>query len=106
MSGDRGSQGFWSRYVFSLDHRVIGLQYLFTSMVMALAGGLLALLVRVQIAWPDHDYSLNHALTRISELLEVRRISHTGNVFSRYLVSPPGSRDGRLVRLGVLRDGY
>lgn len=55
---------------------------------------------------PDHDYSLNHALTRISELLEVRRISHTGNVFSRYLVSPPGSRDGRLVRLGVLRDGY
>jgi cytochrome c oxidase subunit 1 len=57
MSGDRGTQSFVSRYVFSLDHRVIGLQYLFTSMAMALAGGLLALLVRVQIAWPDHDYT-------------------------------------------------
>ncbi len=43
--------------IFSLDHRVIGLQYLFTAMAMAIVGGLLALLIRIQIAWPDHDYS-------------------------------------------------
>ncbi len=51
-------RGFLSRYVFSLDHRVIGLQYLFTAMAMALVGGLLALIVRIQIAWPDHDFTL------------------------------------------------
>ncbi len=56
MSGHRESQGFLSRYVFSLDHRVIGLQYLMTAMGMALVGGLLALLVRIQIAWPAHEF--------------------------------------------------
>jgi len=54
MSEKRGS--FISRYVFSLDHRVIGLQYLLTAMGMALVGGLLALLVRIQIAWPSHEF--------------------------------------------------
>ena len=58
MSGARGSQGFLSRYVFSINHRVIGLQYLMTAMAMALVGGLLALIVRIQIAWPDHDFGL------------------------------------------------
>ena len=56
MSGNRGSGSFLSRYVFSLDHRVIGLQYLMTAMAMALVGGLLALLVRMQIAWPSHEF--------------------------------------------------
>ncbi len=56
MSGNRESPGFLSRYVFSLDHRVIGLQYLMTAMGMALVGGLLALLVRMQIAWPSHEF--------------------------------------------------
>ena len=56
MSGSRESQGFLSRYVFSVDHRVIGLQYLLTAMAMALVGGLLALLVRMQLAWPSHEF--------------------------------------------------
>jgi len=56
MSGHREPQGFFSRYVFSLDHRVIGLQYLLTAMGMALVGGLLALLVRMQLAWPSHEF--------------------------------------------------
>ena len=56
MNAPHEPRGFWSRYVFSLDHRVIGLQYLFTAMAMALVGGALALLVRVQLAWPGHEY--------------------------------------------------
>lgn len=56
MSAERAPRGFLSRYVFSLDHRVIGLQYLFTAMAMAVVGGALALIVRIQIAWPDHDF--------------------------------------------------
>ena len=46
-------RGFLRRYVFSTDHKVIGLQYLFTAMVMALVGGTLAAMIRYQLAWPE-----------------------------------------------------
>jgi len=44
--------GFWRRYVFSTDHKTIGLQYLVTGLVMALVGGLLAYAFRMQLAFP------------------------------------------------------
>jgi cytochrome c oxidase subunit 1 len=43
---------FWRKYVFSLDHKVIGKQYLFYALFMLIIGGLLATLVRYQLAWP------------------------------------------------------
>jgi cytochrome c oxidase subunit 1 len=43
---------FWRKYIFSLDHKVIGKQYLFYSLTMLVVGGLLATLVRWQLAWP------------------------------------------------------
>ena len=48
---------FWTRYLFSRDHKVIGLQYYFTAMLVALVGGTLALLIRVQLAWPHHTWN-------------------------------------------------
>ena len=45
-------QSFVRRYIFSLDHKVIGIQYLVTSMAMAVLGGLLAMAIRLQLAWP------------------------------------------------------
>ena len=46
-------QGFLRKYVFSFDHKVIGIQYLITAFVMALVGGGLAFMIRAQLAWPD-----------------------------------------------------
>lgn len=46
-------QSFWQRYVFSQDHKVIGIQYLLTSLFMLLVGGALAMLIRAQLAWPQ-----------------------------------------------------
>ncbi|MBI3289056.1 MAG: cbb3-type cytochrome c oxidase subunit I [Elusimicrobia bacterium] len=43
---------FWERYVFSLDHKVIGLQYLMTSFVFLLVGFALMMLMRWQLAFP------------------------------------------------------
>jgi cytochrome c oxidase subunit 1 len=43
---------FWRKYVFSLDHKVIGKQYLGYSLFMLVIGGLLAMLVRWQLAFP------------------------------------------------------
>ena len=43
---------FVRRYVFSTDHKVIGKQFLFTAMGFFTLGGIMALLMRTQLAWP------------------------------------------------------
>jgi cytochrome c oxidase subunit 1 len=40
------------RYVFSTDHKVIGMQYMFSCLFTLMVGGLLALMVRWQVAYP------------------------------------------------------
>lgn len=45
--------GFWRRYIFSTDHKTIGKQYLLLGLCMALVGGLLAYMMRWQLAWPE-----------------------------------------------------
>ncbi|HEX4998759.1 MAG TPA: cytochrome c oxidase subunit I, partial [Terriglobia bacterium] len=47
--------GFWRKYVFSVDHKIIGIQYMITAMAMAVVGGLLSMLMRLQLAWPSHS---------------------------------------------------
>jgi cytochrome c oxidase subunit 1 len=49
---------FVRRYIFSTDHKVIGIQYLLTAMFMALVGGGLAMLMRMQLAWPGEKWPL------------------------------------------------
>ena len=45
---------FWRKYVFSTDHKIIGIQFLFMSLLFLLLGGLLALVVRWQLGWPSN----------------------------------------------------
>ncbi|MGE0453882.1 MAG: cbb3-type cytochrome c oxidase subunit I [Vicinamibacteria bacterium] len=49
-------QAFIWKYVFSKDHKVIGIQYYVTAMLMAVVAGLLAMLIRMQLAWPDASW--------------------------------------------------
>jgi len=53
---DHPKLGFWRKYVFSTDHKVIGIQYMVTAMAMAVIGGTLSLLMRLQLAWPDKTW--------------------------------------------------
>ena len=46
---------FWQKYVFSTDHKVIGIQFTFTSLLFVILGGLLALGVRYELAWPGQN---------------------------------------------------
>ncbi len=55
-------QGFLRKYVFSTDHKVIGIQFLVTSLVFLLVGGLLALAMRHQLAWPGEAIPGGEAL--------------------------------------------
>jgi len=43
----------WKRYLWTYDHKMIGLQYLWTALAFLFLGGGLALLVRYQLAWPN-----------------------------------------------------
>jgi cytochrome c oxidase subunit 1 len=45
--------GFLRTYVFSTDHKMIGRQFLILGLLMMILGGLLALVVRWQLAWPE-----------------------------------------------------
>lgn len=49
---DHHEIGFISKYVFSTDHKIIGIQFLITTMIMLMIGGALALAVRWQLAFP------------------------------------------------------
>ena len=44
--------GFWRRYVFSLDHKVIGIQYAITGLLFLLFGFTLMMIMRWQLAYP------------------------------------------------------
>ena len=43
---------FIFKYVFSHDHKIIGLQFLFSGLIFMVLGGLLAMAIRWQLAWP------------------------------------------------------
>src|SRR5260370_24114274 len=45
-------QGFIRKWVFSLDHKVIGLQYYFLALAAVFVGMLLSLLMRIHLIWP------------------------------------------------------
>ncbi len=51
--GHHPKPSFISHYIFSLDHKMIGRQFLFVGLLMLMIGGILAMLVRWQLAWPE-----------------------------------------------------
>ena len=52
---------FIRKYIFSEDHKIIGIQFLFSGIIFLGLGGLLALLVRIQLAWPHYEIPLIHS---------------------------------------------
>jgi cytochrome c oxidase subunit 1 len=49
---------FWRKYIFSLDHKVIGIQYGLTSLVFLFFGFCLMMLMRWQLAYPGQPLPL------------------------------------------------
>src|SRR5947208_8019135 len=50
--GHAHEPGFLGKYVFSTDHKIIGIQFLFSGLIFFFIGGALAMLVRIQLGWP------------------------------------------------------
>ncbi len=51
-----GKTPWWVYFTFSTDHKVIGIQYLVTTFVFYLVGGLLATAMRTELATPETDF--------------------------------------------------
>ena len=51
-------EGWFKKYFWSTDHKVIAMQYLFTGMLMALIGGFTVYVFRMQLAYPGVEVPL------------------------------------------------
>ncbi|SVE51650.1 uncharacterized protein METZ01_LOCUS504504, partial [marine metagenome] len=56
--GTHHEMSFWEKYILSVDHKIIGLQYLFTGLFMAAIGGYFAYAFRMQLAFPGAEVPL------------------------------------------------
>src|SRR3989442_507137 len=45
--------GFIRKYIFSLDHKVIGKQYYFLALLAVVVGMILSWLIRIRMVWPN-----------------------------------------------------
>ena len=48
-------ENFFSKYIFSQDHKMIGKQFLLTAVFMGVVAMLLSILFRIQLAWPGES---------------------------------------------------
>jgi cytochrome c oxidase subunit I len=49
---------FVSKYIFSMDHKTIGKQFLITGIIWAIIGGLFSVLFRLQLGYPDQTFPI------------------------------------------------
>jgi len=56
--GGHAEQGWFLKYCWSTDHKIIAMQYLFTGILMALVGGFAVYVFRMQLAFPGQEIPL------------------------------------------------
>ena len=49
---------FWTKYVFSQDHKMISKQFLVTAIIMAILAMVMSLIFRLQLGWPDQKFPI------------------------------------------------
>ena len=62
MADHHHKETFVSKYIFSLDHKMIAKQFLITGMIMAILGMLMSAVFRVQLANPGESSFLYNLL--------------------------------------------
>jgi len=56
--GHHHKETFITKYIFSQDHKMISKQYLITGLFMGIIGIAMSLLFRMQLAWPDVEFTV------------------------------------------------
>lgn len=60
--GGHHHETFITKYIFSQDHKMIAKQFLVTGMTWAVLGGLMSVLFRIQLAYPDQSFPILETL--------------------------------------------
>ena len=69
MSENNHKESFWTKYIFSIDHKVIGIQYGITSLFFLLFGFCLVMVMRWQLAYPGQPVPIvGNLIIWLSEL--------------------------------------
>ncbi|UZG43307.1 cytochrome c oxidase subunit I [Caldimonas thermodepolymerans] len=99
-SSHHGPQSFWTRYVWSQDHKVIAVQYSLTAIAVGLIGLLLSHLMRLQLGFPGtfgfidaeryYQYVTMHGMIMVIYLLTALFLGGFGNYLIPLMV---GARD-------------
>lgn len=50
--------GFIRKYIFSVDHKVIGIQYIMLALAAVIVGMLMSLLMRLNLSWPGTNWPI------------------------------------------------
>ncbi|MDI5896735.1 cbb3-type cytochrome c oxidase subunit I [Flavobacterium sp. LB2P84] len=53
---------FITKYIFSIDHKMIAKQYLITGIIMGIIGVGMSMLFRMQLAWPEESFKIFNIL--------------------------------------------
>jgi cytochrome c oxidase subunit 1 len=56
---------FIRKYIFSIDHKVIGIQYLLLALVSVFIGMFMSVLMRLRLTWPDHHWTTLGAIFKL-----------------------------------------
>ena len=86
MSTDYHKQSFWTKYIWSTDHKVIGIQYGITSLVWLLFGFGLMMIMRYQLAYPDTPVPIVGALLGDGGLLPPEMYNSLGAMHGTIMI--------------------
>ncbi|MDT4954487.1 MAG: cytochrome c oxidase subunit [Acidobacteriota bacterium] len=82
-------KSFIRKYIFSLDHKVIGVQYLTLALVAVFVGMILSVLMRMNLTWPDTTWPIIGAI-KPESYLSLLTIHGTIMVFFVLTTAPQG----------------
>ncbi|NQZ90914.1 MAG: cbb3-type cytochrome c oxidase subunit I [Moritella sp.] len=100
IADDHQPSGFFAKYVWSLDHKVIAIQYSITAIFVGLIALVLSALMRLQLGFPDHfsfidpssylQYVTMHGIIMVIYLLTALLLGGFGNYLIPLMI---GARD-------------
>lgn len=63
-------KGLLKKYIFSMDHKIIGKQYLYTAILFLIIGGLFAMMIRWQLAYPNKQVPIVSSIVKATFLVD------------------------------------
>ena len=99
MMSEHAPQSFWTKYVWSQDHKVIGLQYGITALFIGLVALVLSWLMRLQLGFPDtfsfidsntyYQFMTMHGMIMVVYLLTALFLGGFGNYLIPLMIGRP-----------------